>query len=73
MLETFLQDLRFGARMLRKNPGFTAARGAHARARYRREHRYLQRCKFPADHAAAFQTAGKSSNGLGNKASGDGG
>ncbi len=24
MLETFLKDLRFGARMLRKNPGFTA-------------------------------------------------
>ncbi len=24
MLETFLQDLRFGVRMLRKNPGFTA-------------------------------------------------
>jgi predicted permease len=24
MLETFLQDLQFGARMLRKNPGFTA-------------------------------------------------
>jgi hypothetical protein len=34
-----LHDLRFGIRMLRKQPGLTASRGTHVGARHRRDGR----------------------------------
>ena len=51
----FRQDLRYALRGLRQRPGFTARRGAHARARHRRQHRDLQRGQRRAPPAAAYE------------------
>jgi hypothetical protein len=47
-MHSFLQDLRFGARMLRKNPGFAIAAILHACARSRRQYCYLHYYEFCA-------------------------
>ena len=58
LLEDSLRDLRYGARALRRTPGFTARRHPHARARHRRHHRRLQRRQRRPDQAAAVSRAG---------------
>ena len=47
-----LQDLRFGARLLRRAPAFTARRGRVARDRHRRQRRDLRRDQRPPAEAA---------------------
>ena len=41
-LEQFAQDLRYGLRILRRNPGIHFHRSTFARARHRREYRGFQ-------------------------------
>ncbi len=60
-IQDFVQDLRFGLRVLRKAPGFTAA--AILSARHRRQHGYFQhrqRCSASAFALQGF-TAPRSS------------
>ena len=40
-LDSLVQDIRFGFRMLQKNPGFAAAARNYARARYWGKHHYF--------------------------------
>ena len=57
-LESFTQDFRFAVRMLLKNPGFTLDGGADSCARYRREHRDVQRCASGAAATTCLFAAG---------------
>ena len=50
---SFWQDIRFGIRMLLKNPGITAHRRIHARPGDRRQHRNLQRRECGAAKTAS--------------------
>ena len=43
MLETLAQDVRYGSRSLRRNPGFALVVDRDDGARHRRQHRHLQR------------------------------
>ena len=53
------QDLRYGLRGLRRNPGFSAVAIAHARAWHRRQSRDLRARQRGADSAAAVSRPGE--------------
>ena len=53
MWDGLRQDIAFGVRMLRRQPGFTAVALLRAGARHRRHHRHLQRRRRRALAAAA--------------------
>ena len=57
-LDTLWQDVRYGFRMLRRTPGFTAAALAHPGARHRRQHGHLHRRRRRAPAAAAVPGSG---------------
>ena len=57
-MDSFLKDLRYAIRALRRQPTFTSDHHADARARHRRQHRHLQRRQRRHAAAAAVSAAG---------------
>ena len=67
LLEDSMRDVRFGARMLWRAPGFTARRAGDAGHRHRRDGRDLQRRAHGDARAAAVPRARSPRRRLGNQ------
>ena len=68
-LETIWQDMRYGARMLLKNPGFTLVAVITLGAGHRREHGDLQRGECCLASPVAISECGSADSGLGEQPS----
>ena len=63
LIEEFLQDLRYGRRLLAKNPGVTSDSDRDARSGHWRQHSDLQRRQCLSSAPAALRRSGPPGDG----------